>query len=155
MMTYKELVAEALKTIPEIFPWDLEEELTQENPPLLLDIREVEEFEMLHIKGSLLVPRGTLEGACEWNFHDTQPILAASRNQDIVVICRSGNRSALAGVVMKQLGFENIRSLKMGIKGWNDNEMPLIDKDNNVVDIDKMDDLLNEPVPQNKLTPKI
>jgi rhodanese-related sulfurtransferase len=154
-MTYKELVDEALKIIPEVFPWDLEEELASENSLLLLDIREKDEFEMMHIKGSLLVPRGTLEGACEWDFHDTQPILASSREQDIVVICRSGNRSALAGVVMKQLGFKNIRSLKMGIKGWNDNEMPLVDKNNNLVDVDKMDDILNEPVPKNKLTPKI
>jgi rhodanese-related sulfurtransferase len=154
-MTYKELVDEALKIIPEVFPWDLEEELASENSLLLLDIREKDEFEMMHIKGSLLVPRGTLEGACEWDFHDTQPILASSREQDIVVICRSGNRSALAGVVMKQLGFKNIRSLKMGIKGWNDNEMSLVDKNNNLVDVDKMDDILNEPVPKNKLTPKI
>ncbi|SFV68537.1 Rhodanese-related sulfurtransferase [hydrothermal vent metagenome] len=150
-MTYKELVEEALKTIPEVFPWDLEEELKQENPPILLDIREAEEFKIMHIKDSLLVPRGTLEGACEWNFHDTQPILASGREQNIVVICRSGNRSALAGLVMKQLGFKNIRSLKMGIKGWNDNEFPLVDENNNIVDVDEMDDILNQPVPNEKL----
>lgn len=152
-MTYKELVAQALKTVPEVFPWDLEEELTGEKSPLLLDIREVAEFEVMHIKGSLSVSRGTLEGACEWNFHDTQPILASSREQNIVVICRSGNRSALASVMMQQLGFTNVRSLKMGIKGWNDNDLPMIDKNNEIVDVDEIDGLLNEPVPIEKLKP--
>ena len=152
-MTYQELVAQALKTVPEVFPWDLEEELASESPPLLLDIREVEEFEVMHIENSLLVPRGILEGACEWNFHDTQPILASSREQNIVIICRSGNRSALAGVIMQQLGFTNVRSLKMGIKGWNDNDLPMLDKNNKIVDVDEIDDLLNEPVPIEKLKP--
>ena len=152
-MTYQELVVQALETVPEIFPWDLEEELVSETPPLLLDIREFNEFDVMHIENSLLVPRGTLEGACEWNFHDTQPVLASSRDQNIVIICRSGNRSALAGVIMQQLGFTNVRSLKMGIKGWNDNDLPMLDKNNKIVDVDEIDALLNEPVPIEKLKP--
>jgi rhodanese-related sulfurtransferase len=42
--------------------------------------------------------RGVLEGACVWNYDDTIPQLAEARNQNIVLICRSGNRSVLAAL---------------------------------------------------------
>jgi rhodanese-related sulfurtransferase len=43
-----------------------------------------------------------------------------------VLICRSGNRSVLAALTMQQMGFENVRSLKLGIKGWNDNDLEML-----------------------------
>jgi rhodanese-related sulfurtransferase len=36
--------------------------------------------------------------------------LAEARNQNIVLICRSGNRSVLAALTMRQMGFENVRA---------------------------------------------
>ena len=150
---YQKLVAEALGTVGEVMPWDLEEELAGDQPPLLLDIREPAEFEMMHIKDSLHVPRGVLEGACCWNYDDTVPALASARDQDIVVICRSGNRSVLAAQSMQHLGFERVRSLKLGIKGWNDNDIEMVDSQGQIVDIDEADEWLNTPVPADKLDP--
>lgn len=148
---YKQLVAQALESVEEIFPWDLEESIDKY---LLLDIREKEEFEFMHIKNSINVPRGVLEGACCWNYADTVPELVQAREKSIVVICKSGNRSALAGLTMQMMGYQNIKSLKMGIKGWNDNDMETIDKGGNVVDIDVADEWLNTPVPTANLEPK-
>ena len=150
---YQQLVADALTTVGEIMPWDLEEALASDQPPLLLDIREPAEFEMMHIKDSLHVPRGVLEGACCWNYDDTVPALAGARDQDIVVICRSGNRSVLAAQSMQLLGFERVRSLKLGIKGWNDNDIEMVDGQGQIVDIDAADAWLNTPVPADKLDP--
>lgn len=155
MDDYQKLVSQALKTVPEIFPWDLEEEIKTNPELILLDIRELQEFEMMHVKNSLFVPRGVLEGACCWNYDDTIPMLANSRQQNIVVICRSGNRSVLAAQSMQLMGFKNVRSLKLGIKGWNDNDMPMVDSDNNHIDIDKADIWLNQAIAKEKLTPTI
>ena len=94
-----------------------------------------------------------LEGACVWNYDDTVPELAKARDQNIVIICRSGNRSVLAAQTMQQMGFENVRSLKMGIKGWNDNDIEMIDAQHNIVDIDQADKWLNKAVSKDKLTP--
>jgi len=99
------------------------------------------------------VPRGVLEGACVWNYDDTVPELAKARNQNIIVICRSGNRSALAAQTMQLMGFENVRSLKMGIKGWNDNDIEMVDANQQIVDIDKADKWLNMAVSADKLQP--
>ena len=153
MDQYQQLVEAALQTVDEVFPWDLEEEIETTSSLILLDIREAHEFEMMHIKNSLHVPRGVLEGACVWNYDDTVPELAKARNQNIIVICRSGNRSALAAQTMQLMGFENVRSLKMGIKGWNDNDIERVDANQQIVDIDKADKWLNMAVSADKLQP--
>ncbi|MGY8896306.1 MAG: rhodanese-like domain-containing protein [Gammaproteobacteria bacterium] len=154
MDQYQQLVESALKTVDEIFPWDLEEEIKVASGLILLDIREAHEFEMMHIRNSLHIPRGLLEGACVWNYDDTVPELAKARDQNIVIICRSGNRSALAAQTMKQMGFKNVRSLKMGIKGWNDNDIEMINDKQDIIDIDEADKWLNKAVSKEKLSPE-
>jgi rhodanese-related sulfurtransferase len=150
---YQRLVVKALGSVDEVLPWDLEEEIGQNPKLIVLDIRELDEFEMMHIKGSLHVPRGVLEGACVWNYDDTVPALAQARDQNIVVVCRSGNRSALAALTMQKMGFEQVRSLKLGIKGWNDNDLEMINNQRDVVDIDQIDEWLNRAVSEDKLQP--
>ena len=150
---YQRLVVKALGSVDEVLPWDLEEEIEQNPKLIVLDIRELDEFEMMHIKGSLHVPRGVLEGACVWNYDDTVPALAQARDQNIVVVCRSGNRSALAALTMQQMGFEQVRSLKLGIKGWNDNDLEMINNQRDIVDIDQIDEWLNRAVSEDKLQP--
>ena len=123
-------------------PWDLSRRLAAGDAPVLLDVREPVEFVMLHIPGSINVPRGVLEQSCEWDYDETVPLLAAGREQEIVVICRSGYRSALVVDVMQQMGFSRVVSLKTGVRGWNDYEQPMEDGDANPVDADAGDELL-------------
>src|SRR5690606_2289328 len=101
MQRFRDLVAASLEQIEELFPWDLEDRLTEEPELLLLDVREPYEFDAMHIEGAINVPRGILETACEYGFEETVPRLVESRDRDVIVICRSGNRSALAAAVMK------------------------------------------------------
>ena len=150
---YQRLVVKALGSVDEVLPWDLEEEIEQNPKLIVLDIRELDEFEMMHIKGSLHVPRGVLEGACVWNYDDTVPALAQARDQNIVVVCRSGSRSVLAALTMQKMGFEQVRSLKLGIKGWNDNDLEMINNQRDIVDIDQIDEWLNRAVSEDKLQP--
>ncbi len=53
---------------------------------------------------------------------------------------------------MQQLGFKSVRSLKLGIKGWNDNDFAMIDAAGKTADIDKADEWLNTPVPAENLS---
>jgi len=144
--TYKQLVADVLPSIKEVFPWDLADML-EENPDLLLvDTRETGEFAGAHIANALHVPRGILESACDWNYAETEPKLAAARQDPVVIICRSGNRSALAALTMQMMGYEQVYSLKTGVKGWNDSDYPLVDQAGNAVDPDQADALFNPPL---------
>jgi len=140
MKTFMQIVEETSKTITEIMPWDLEEKLDSDTPPMLVDIREPYEFDAMHIQGSISAPRGILETACEFNYEETIPALASAREADIVLICRSGNRSVLTTAVLQQLGYQRVSSLKTGLRGWNDYEQPMVNNNNDVVDIDIADD---------------
>ncbi len=142
MKRYADLLADALQRVREIQPWDLNRLLAREQPPLVLDVREPAEFEAARIPGSINVPRGVLEQACEWDYDETVPELAGRRDLSIVVVCRSGNRSLLAADVMQQMGFADVVSLKTGVRGWNDFEQPLVDAGGNEVDGDAAEGFL-------------
>ena len=129
MKKFMEYVAEAAKVVEEVMPWDLEEELKGSAAPLILDIGDPYEFDCMHIDGSSNVPRGVLESACEWDYEETIPELVNSRDRDIVIVCRSGHRSLLAGRTLKEVGFSNVRSMKNVLRGWNDYEMPMVRQD--------------------------
>lgn len=142
MKRYADLLADAQRRVREIMPWELVDRLAQPVPPLLLDVREPHEFAQARIAGSINVPRGVLEAACEWGFGDTVPALAADRARPIVVVCRSGQRSLLAADTLLQMGFDDVVSLKSGVRGWNDFERELVDDAQARVDGDAADVLL-------------
>lgn len=134
MKNFIELVKACLVDIREIMPWDLVERMA-ENPDLLIvDVREPEEFRAMHIPGSLSVPRGILESACEWEYEETVPELVRAREREVVLVCRSGYRSVLAANSMSVLGYSNVASLMTGLRGWKDYEQPLEDGDGCEVD---------------------
>jgi len=144
--TFKQLIADTLPYIQEIFPWDVEEIIESNPDVVLVDTREQDEIDALHIKNSIFAPRGILEACCDWGYAETIPKLVSARNQQVVVICRSGNRSALAAKVMQEMGYSNITSMKTGIKGWNDSDYPLQDKQENAVDADWAEVFLNPKI---------
>lgn len=154
MMCYDDLVAEALTQVKEIMPWDLSRRLAMGESPLLLDVREAAEFERLHLPHSLNVPRGVLEQSCEWGYDETVPALAQARDQEIVLICRSGKRSALAALTLLRMGFSQVVSLKTGVRGWNDYEQPLLDEHGHLLDADRVDELLVARVRPEQRQPK-
>lgn len=154
MKKFNELVAESAKNVTEIFPWDLEERFEENTSILLLDIREPYEYEAMHIKGSLNVPRGVVETACEWDYEETVAKLVEAREKEIVVACRSGNRSVFVCEIMQKLGYKNVASLKTGLRGWSDYEQALFDKNENEVDEDTAIDYFTANIREDQMAPK-
>ena len=153
MKTYVNLINDVISHVSQMFPWDLHNLIQQKSDIILLDIREPYEFESFNIENSLNVPRGLLEPACDYGYDETQPWLVRSREKEIIVICRSGNRSVLAAYVMQLMGFNNVKSLKSGIKGWNDAFFPLVDTIGGEVEGDVAALILDKPIEQEKLKP--
>ncbi len=151
---FADLVVFTRPGVRELFPWDLREELDAGRDLLLIDIREPYEFAAMRIAGSLNVPRGILEMACDWGYEETVPELAAARERDIVLVCRSGNRTLLAADVMQKMGFRAVRSLQTGLRGWNDYEQPLLDGDGRPVTLEAADDYFTARVGQQQLGPR-
>lgn len=154
MKNYRQLVADILPEINELFPWDVSEKLENNEELLLVDVREPYEYDCVHIQGSINVPRGTLESACDYGYEDTIPDLAAARDKQVVLICRSGNRTALAAYVMQQMGYTQVYSMKTGITGWNDYELPMISNDGHTISIDEGDAYFTTHVRPDQMPPK-
>ena len=81
----------------------------EERPaPLLLDVREPDEFAAYRIEGATLIPMRTIPA----RLHELD------RRADVVMICRSGARSYHAGQFLKQNGFERVYNLAGGVIAW-------------------------------------
>lgn len=76
--------------------------------PLLLDVREPDEFAAYRIEGATLIPMRTIPA----RLHEID------RKTDVVMICRSGARSYHAGMFLKQNGFERVYNLAGGVIAW-------------------------------------
>ena len=77
----------------------------------VVDVREPAEFvgDLGHAPGAELVPLGTLERAAKnWN-----------REQEVVLVCRSGARSARAAALLALLGFQRPMNMVGGMIAWN------------------------------------
>jgi rhodanese-related sulfurtransferase len=153
MKRFTDFVSACLPEISELFPWDIEEKLGSAASPLILDVREPVEFNTMRIEGSLNVPRGILESACDYGYEETVPELAGARAREIVVVCRSGNRSALAAFTMQLMGYRRVASMKTGLRGWNDYELPLIDESGKAVPVDRADDFFTARLRPEQLEP--
>ena len=93
-----------------ITPRELAETLAEGNGhrPLLLDVREPHEWDIVHLEDAKLIPVNTLAGHL-----DELP-----RDQPIVVYCKTGNRSARATQLLKDAGFRKVQNLAGGITRW-------------------------------------
>ncbi|MFK5985768.1 MAG: rhodanese-like domain-containing protein [Pseudomonadota bacterium] len=148
---YKTLVAAVTPQVNELFPWDVIEMQKNGRNFLFLDVRCPSEFQVMHIDGSLDVPRGILEVACDYGYEETEPDLVKARDKNIIVLCRSGNRSILAAYTMQLMGYKHVYSLKTGLRGWNDYELPLIFSNGNQVPIATADKYFESVVSSEQL----
>ena len=78
--------------------------------PLLLDCRTTQEAELAQIEGSLLIPMHDV--------HARLGELEAYRETPIIVYCHHGNRSLQVVATLRELGFEDARSMAGGIDLW-------------------------------------
>ena len=133
-LSYRQLVAEISPRINEYFPWDIEQKTAEGEDLLFLDVRENQEYDTMHIEHSLHVPRGILETAVEWDHEETEPELVQARDRQVIVVCRSGSRSVFATFTLMQMGYRQAASLKTGLRGWNEYNLPLVDMEGHRID---------------------
>jgi rhodanese-related sulfurtransferase len=85
--------------------------------PLLLDVREDKEFHGGHINGARHIPVAELDKRVseldDW------------RERDILIYCRSGQRSARAAAVLKRHGFTHLHKLDGGMMAWRSANLPV------------------------------
>jgi rhodanese-related sulfurtransferase len=82
----------------------------------ILDVRQPEEWNEVHIPGSTLIPLDQLEAR----------VAELPSDQEIVVVCRSGNRSATGRDILLDAGFTQVTSMAGGVTQWGTAGYPTI-----------------------------
>jgi molybdopterin/thiamine biosynthesis adenylyltransferase/rhodanese-related sulfurtransferase len=107
-----EYIRQIKSQVEEVDPAQVSEHLG--NGIVLVDVREGTEWDAGHIPGARHVPRAYLESRIE-------STIGPDRDQEIVLYCASGQRSALAAnTLADQLGYSNVKSMTGGITLWKD-----------------------------------
>jgi rhodanese-related sulfurtransferase len=100
-------------TIKEISVSDAKNKLSQYR---LIDVRELHEWngELGHIQGAELIPMGEIAGSLD----------KINQNEEILLICRSGNRSGRVGQFLASQGYQ-VTNLLGGMLDWNALNLPV------------------------------
>jgi len=106
----QEIKNEAKAKAPHISTQQLSGYLSAEEDFVLLDVRTEEEYRAGHIQGAQWFPRGKLEYYIQERIKDP--------DSRIVLYCRTGGRSALATLTLKDMGYTNVVDLDGGFKEW-------------------------------------
>ena len=106
------MFASAIKEIEatELFRW-----LNEENHPLrVIDVRQMQEIAQGTVPGAEALPLHTLP----------EKVHTLSPKEKLVVICRSGARSAQACMFLQQQGYSEVYNLRGGMMGWTQSGFP-------------------------------
>lgn len=89
---------------------ELKQRLAAGETPILLDVRQPEEHAEVNIPNSILIPLGELQQRLEE--------ILQYKDQEVIVYCRSGNRSGQACMFLTMMGFANPVNLRGGMLAW-------------------------------------
>ena len=99
--------ADTVSPIRQISPY----QLGRSRPfPVIVDVREEEQFVLGHIHGSKRISPDSLEES----IRDVVPDLVTP----IVVYCATGDRCASVADRLRRIGYQDVSTLKGGLQGW-------------------------------------
>ncbi|MEO6915013.1 MAG: rhodanese-like domain-containing protein [Chitinophagaceae bacterium] len=89
---------------------EVKERLARGEKLNILDVREPDEYAEFNIGGKLM-PLGVIQNM---DVEDIEPW----KEEEVIVHCRSGKRSATACMILESLGFVNTKNLEGGVLSW-------------------------------------
>lgn len=110
------MIHQIINTMNEISVQELKEKIDKGEDFQLIDVREDFEYETSNLGGELIPLGGILI--------ETDKI---AKDKDVVIMCRSGKRSAMAIMQLEQQGFTNLYNLYGGILAWAEDIDPSLD----------------------------
>jgi molybdopterin/thiamine biosynthesis adenylyltransferase/rhodanese-related sulfurtransferase len=110
MSRYREVLEAVKATVSEVTEEEVRRWLAGGRRFRLLDVREEDEWRGGHLPGAVHVPRGVLEARVE--------ALVPSGDEEVVLYCARGNRSALAARSLAEIGYARVHSMRGGWDRW-------------------------------------
>lgn len=99
-------------------------QLMSDQGALLLDVREPSEYAEGHAPNAVLIPLGQLSARMQE--------IASYKDKPVVVMCRSGRRSAKATNMLQEAGYSQARNISGGIKAWKNEGLEVIKEHSHV-----------------------
>ncbi len=87
----------------------------QKDGAFILDVREPSEWTQAHIAGATLIPLGDLPNRLK----------EVPKDREVVVVCRTGHRSAQGRDILLQAGFTQVTSMAGGLTQWQAQGLPV------------------------------
>jgi molybdopterin/thiamine biosynthesis adenylyltransferase/rhodanese-related sulfurtransferase len=115
--TATEPIEQVKQRIEEIDPTAARDEI-RDGEVVLLDTREQNEWDEVHVEGATLVPPAEVVERIDE--------LAPDTSQRVLLYCASGNRSARAADTLRELGYDNTASVAGGIQAWEAAGLPAV-----------------------------
>ena len=91
---------------------ELQNKLNAKEDIVVVDVREQAEYAFHHIPGAISIPLGELESRLE----------ELNKEDDVYVVCRTGNRSDLAAQKLAEKGFSKVTNVIPGMSQWENNQ---------------------------------
>jgi len=110
---FLQLVNDAKTRIKEISLQELKAKLAGAKPFILIDVREESEWQAGHLPKAMHLGKGIIERDIESK--------VLEKNQEIVLYCGGGYRSALAADALQKMGYTNVLSMDGGFRAWKEN----------------------------------
>lgn len=104
------MIAACSNDVPAVTPNQAADMLNKKEA-IIVDVRELDERNEEHIRGTLFIPLAQLESRIGE--------LAQYKNSPIILQCRSGKRSNIAGASLIKAGFKKVLNMDGGILAWN------------------------------------
>ena len=115
--SFLELVQQSKQFVTEITPDQVRSALNSKSPPLLVDVREAQEWESGVLPGAIGLSKGVLERDIEQKIPD--------KNTPIIFYCSGGYRSVLAADNVQKMGYTHVASMMGGSRAWVEQGFPL------------------------------
>jgi len=110
MASFSDILSQVKRSIREVSVDETKARMHGDGRPVLIDVRERDEYEQGFVPRAEWVPRGFLEMKIE--------DLVPDRGSEVILYCAGGNRSALAARSLEELGYTKVSSMAGGFRAW-------------------------------------
>jgi rhodanese-related sulfurtransferase len=101
-------------SVPKISPTELSEKLKFGKHPLILDVRQPDEFRQVHITGAKLIPINEIY----------KRMKELPKGREIVCVCATGSRSRSAAKILAKEGY-TVSDMQGGMTAWKHAKLPV------------------------------
>ena len=115
--TLEQLVVEAKANIGRVSDEGLKTSIENDEPIVILDVRDKDLYEAGHLPGAISLPRAAIE-------LDIDEIVP-DQDTKVVTYCGGETRGSLSAHTLQIMGYENASVLTGGFRGWKSAELPV------------------------------